>query len=542
MSPSAKRRKITVGATLRTNTLVNQQSIQGFGKISKSQVLTQHIPKKNTSGEKAIPSLKDGRQGSTCGNSKKRKLIDIEEVGIKIETRGASPVLADSFDEDEKIATLSLKAPASLLPVNHEPLATPRKPPSLLSSATDTPTKGARSCFDCLALSSSSPSKLESSPLSLATPSTSPSTCSIRDPSLARNVPIETPEELQDLIHLYSSFLTALSLHYAHYGSLTPADLRVLRPSIERSWGKRRVSVEDIRRILAISQICPVTDGTEQSSNSTTTLSLSDYGNGKICIEIADDTQHQGIQKRPINEEVQNTIFTKNLAQQWHEHFQSQTPPPTPSAFISDLPLSPVLPCASLHKISPLLAKGQRRLLYLKTSSIKLKTSFPGPSTSNPASQAPTSRSSNLLSRILAKQVHQSTLPSAPSPQTLARKSALQRLEEITPVLEILTSSASRSHHSKSSPDEWPTTAVISKQHSYSFTMATLVQHLQMSLRNPVSKDEAVRCMRLLAMEVAPEWVGVREVGRVVGVTIRRGAMVGRREMAERIRGLLAVL
>ena len=63
-----------------------------------------------------------------------------------------------------------------------------------------------------------------------------------------------------------------------------------------------------------------------------------------------------------------------------------------------------------------------------------------------------------------------------------------------------------------------------------------------MSLRNPVSKDEAVRCMRLLAMEVAPEWVGVREVGRVVGVTIRRGAMVGRREMAERIRGLLAVL
>ena len=73
-----------------------------------------------------------------------------------------------------------------------------------------------------------------------------------------------------------------------------------------------------------------------------------------------------------------------------------------------------------------------------------------------------------------------------------------------------------------------------------SFTMATLVQHLQMSLRNPISKEEAVRCVRCLA-EVAPEWVGIREVGRLVGVVVRAEG-VGRGEIEGRVRGMLDLL
>lgn len=66
-----------------------------------------------------------------------------------------------------------------------------------------------------------------------------------------------------------------------------------------------------------------------------------------------------------------------------------------------------------------------------------------------------------------------------------------------------------------------------------SFTMPTVVQHLQMSLRNPVGREEAGRCVRLLA-EVVPECVGVRDVGRVVSVTVR-GPGVGREELGRRI-------
>ena len=66
-------------------------------------------------------------------------------------------------------------------------------------------------------------------------------------------------------------------------------------------------------------------------------------------------------------------------------------------------------------------------------------------------------------------------------------------------------------------------------------TMPTLVQHLQMSLRNPISKDEAVRCIKLLADEIAPEWVGMREVGKCIGIMIRPGKAVGREEMKKRV-------
>ena len=69
--------------------------------------------------------------------------------------------------------------------------------------------------------------------------------------------------------------------------------------------------------------------------------------------------------------------------------------------------------------------------------------------------------------------------------------------------------------------------------------MPTIVQHLQMSLKNPIAKDEAVRCVRLLAGEVVPEMVGIREVGRLVGVTIRKGVGLGREEIRGKIKKAL---
>lgn len=62
-----------------------------------------------------------------------------------------------------------------------------------------------------------------------------------------------------------------------------------------------------------------------------------------------------------------------------------------------------------------------------------------------------------------------------------------------------------------------------------------------MSLRNPISKDDASRCVKILA-EVAPEWVEVRKVGTCVGVTVRRGCAVGRKEMDTRVKDMLEKL
>lgn len=57
--------------------------------------------------------------------------------------------------------------------------------------------------------------------------------------------PGQLPAELLNLLALHSSFLTALSLHYAHNGTSTPADLRDLTASITLVWKQRQVTYDD---------------------------------------------------------------------------------------------------------------------------------------------------------------------------------------------------------------------------------------------------------------------------------------------------------
>ena len=51
-------------------------------------------------------------------------------------------------------------------------------------------------------------------------------------------------------------------------------------------------------------------------------------------------------------------------------------------------------------------------------------------------------------------------------------------------------------------------------------------------MKHPIAKEEAGLAIRLLAEEVVPNWVGIRNVGSVVGVTfrgsLRRGEWMGR--------------
>ena len=73
-----------------------------------------------------------------------------------------------------------------------------------------------------------------------------------------------------------------------------------------------------------------------------------------------------------------------------------------------------------------------------------------------------------------------------------------------------------------------------------SFTMPMLAQHLQISLRNPIGKEEAIRCIRTLA-DLVPEWVGLKEVGKVLAVTIK-GAGLRKDELEKRIKSSLEKL
>ena len=523
MPPGAKRRKISAATTHSSTAPAAQRSIQAFGKISKSQV---RDPGKGALG-KDSPVI-HGQDAS----SKKRKLEPASTSADQKEYNQATGLSeqAPSIDSSSsRPGEGPIESPVSSSTQTRAPL----KKPLFATNDVETPTKGARSYLQSLALTSSSPS-ISSSPVH-TTPFQTPPSSPVSEESEFRllHEAHQLPDELQDLVNLYSSFLTALSLHYAHNGSMTPADLRNLGPGIERAWRKRRVTTHDVRRILAIGR----PEGAKRHDRAEP-LYLSDYGHGKICVEITDHPGPRTATRRPLNEEVLNAIFLRNLEQRWVCYKTDKPPDPSPLDFVASLPLLPITPCTSLSKIAPLLSKGQRRLEDLKAGAIKaqqkaLTVTSANPTTlPQPKSKQTSARSTDLFSRLKAKQLHQSTLPLPPSAEALARKSALQRLHEITPVLESLAFSSK-----KHANDDAAASSAGSIESPVSFTMPTLVQHLQMSLRNPIGKEEVIRCIKMAA-EVAPEWVGLKEVGRVVAVTIR-GAELKRDEIERKIESLL---
>lgn len=509
MPPATKKRKVLATTTRSVTAPAVQRGIQDFGKISKSQV---QDPGKGVSGKNSTaPHIKNAPGSATI---KKRKLGSI-----------CSPT---DKEEDGQASSLSEQAPPTD-DSSSRPVGESDDSPTAASFQTDHPQRKAPSSH----IETSHPSS-SSRTTYLETPPSSPA--SANSDSLQHHEVHPLPDELQDLINLHSSFLTTLSLHYAHNGSMTPADIRNLGPGIESVWRKRRVTVDDVRRILAIGQ--PERAGGHERARP---LYLSDYGQGKICVEIADHTESRTTIKRPVNEEVLNTVFLHGLQQRWMCYITSNPAEPSPSKFIASLALLPITPCTSLPKLAPLLSKGQRRLEDLKAGAIKAQQKPLSITSANPTILAQpeikqsSARSTDLFSRLKAKQLHQSTLPLPPSAEALARKSALQRLHEITPVLESLAFSSK-----KHANDDAAAVNVASMRFPVSFTMPTLVQHLQMSLRNPIGKEEIIRSVRMLA-EVAPEWVGLKEVGRMLGVTIKTAGF-RKDEMKRKIESLLEKL
>lgn len=531
-----------------------KSKIKAFGKVKKPQLNRQGDgrTKLNQKSHTAVAKATSVASGVST-NSKKRKLETQDAIDC-------DPTLPGEQDTPRKKRAVNLKTAAATPTTDVKYSCLPEKISASSPESSDPASNP-----------TSSSCSLECASSSLSTPPSSPASEKVSSTPDRETATKLLPDELQDLINLYSSFLTALSLHYAHHGSLTPADVRILRPGIERAWGKRRITNDDVRRILAIAQQnlpASAEDGGKILGGGCYkgTFFLSDYGLGKICIEIEEDVQNQGqggVRRCPINEEVLNAEFVESLEAQWSQYVSKCDNRPSAPSFIAVLPLFPIKTCASISKIGPLLSKGQRRLEELKAGAIKAQQ-VSSPSTSSEAKLttkiAPTKRRDSLLSRIRAKQQlhHQSKLASPrPSKTTILRKSALQRLEEFAPVLEILTSSASRSStfSSSHSLNNNNTTNIricsssshhlmdTTEQHgTYSFTMPTLIQHLQMSLKNPISKEDAVSCVKLLATEVAPNWVKIKEVGKVVGVTVWRGGRINKEELVGRIEELLGKL
>ncbi|KAK3403054.1 hypothetical protein B0T20DRAFT_399933 [Sordaria brevicollis] len=330
----------------------------------------------------------------------------------------------------------------------------------------------------------------------------------------------DLPRELVQLLDLQAAFLKTYTMQLAHNGSNSPVDLRTLLPSVTRTWGKRKVTIEDIQRCVGVLNWV----SSSKSAATTTTASskapfyLSDYGRGKICVELLET--HSG----PLNEHKLNMDFESHLRSLW----TSRRPGQVASLFLSTLPQAPIKACASATKAAWLLNKNQRTLEELKNGVVRKqqlqqekKQQASTPSSAAPPLLKADGTKLSLLDRIRLKE-NQAALAAltGPSAAELQRRAALQRAEDVAAVIGMLCTATGA-------------------QARMAFTMTALLVKLKDSLRTPISQEDAAGCVRLLASEVAPQWLRMVTVGGKENVVVTTALQPSKMEVGQRVKVLL---
>jgi hypothetical protein len=319
------------------------------------------------------------------------------------------------------------------------------------------------------------------------------------------------PVHLAELVDIHRAFVKTIMIQLAHSGNSSPIDVRALAPHISQSWGKRQVTIEDIRRCIAI-----------QSSAKHDTHSpfmIADYGRGKICIE------RSSAGMAPINEERLLKQFEINLRALGTERSADDMDVDLPldNLSLNELPQVDIKNMGSGIKANPLLGKGQRALSELKNGIATKQHEKAAKQTavSNNSLLNPDGTKMSLLDRLRLKQLTKANEPLPPSGPELQRRAALNRVCDVAATISMLT---------LSNPMSLPRQA---------FTMAVILEKLKDSLRMPVSKEEGTACVRLIASEVAPEWLRVVTIGGRENVVVQRNSQPVDRVLQDRVQRLL---
>lgn len=316
-------------------------------------------------------------------------------------------------------------------------------------------------------------------------------------------LPADLPAELLDLVDLHIAFLKTLSMSYAHQSRHAPIDLRTLFSAITRAWGKRQVTLDDVRLVVGILSWSPTKASAPQIP-----FFLADYGRSKFCIE-----SHPDAAPGPLREPKLAMDFKSNLRALWTA---SRGQPV--HLFLATLPKAPLKPCAVIH---PVLAKGQRTLTELKNGIVCKPQPQPEPAATVIPTTNPDGSKPSLLDRLRLKALAASQSPAGPTPAELMRQAALHRAEDVAAVIAMLC------------------VATAGGMGRVAFPMATLLTKLRDSLRTPVSAEDGACCVRLLAGEVAPGWLRVVTVGGRENVVVTVAGQPGKGVIGERVRVLL---
>ncbi|SPJ91549.1 uncharacterized protein FTOL_13564 [Fusarium torulosum] len=246
---------------------------------------------------------------------------------------------------------------------------------------------------------------------------------------------------------------------------------------------------------------------------------IADYGRGKICVERSSACM------APIHEQRLLKQFEINLRALATERSADDMDVDLPLGNLSlnELPQVDIKNMDNRTTANPILNKGQRALSVLKNDIAnkqqekEAKQNIP----SNNPLLNPDGTKMSLLDRLRAKQLAKANGPLPPSGPELQRRAALNRVADIAATISML---------SLSNPMSLPRQA---------FTMAVIMEKLKDSLRTPVSKEEGADCVRLIATEVAPEWLRVVTIGGRENVVVQRNNQPVDRVLQDRVQKLL---
>ncbi|CAG1964790.1 hypothetical protein QX201_003274 [Fusarium graminearum] len=319
------------------------------------------------------------------------------------------------------------------------------------------------------------------------------------------------PAHLAELIDIHKAFVKTIMIQLAHNGNNSPIDIRSLAPHISQSWGKRQVTIEDIRRCIAIQ--------TSARHDTHSPFMITDYGRGKICVE------RSSADTAPINEERLLRQFGINLRALGTERSVDDMDIDLPlnNLSLDELPQVDIKNMGNGINANPLLDRGQRALSELKNSvaTKQHKKAAKQTAASNNPLLNPDGTKMSLLDRLRLKQLTKANEPLPPSGPELQRRAALNRVCDVAATISMLT---------LCNPMSLPRQA---------FTMAVILEKLKDSLRMPVSKEEGAACVRLIASEVAPEWLRVVTIGGRENVVVQRNNQPVDRVLQDRVQKLL---
>lgn len=304
------------------------------------------------------------------------------------------------------------------------------------------------------------------------------------------------PQHLKDLVALNKAFLEVLTMYIAQNDWGSPIDIGDISPDVSRTWGKRRVTVEDIRRCIAIQY--------HDQERAACPFIICNYGRGRVCLEVP-----ASINELRINTGRLCHQFEANIRALYAEKAADQLTN-------EDLPLVDVKDLGDTLS-NPLMVRGNKALASIKSDVAAREQKH---REKPEAPKNPDGTNMSLLDRIRQKRIDQTNKIAHLSNAEKQRIAALNRVVDVASTISALS---------------FRTGAWMYRQ---PFTMMLMTQKIQDSLSS-ISKEQSMACVRIIATEVAPEWLKIMHVGGRENVVVERHQEPVGRVISERVQKLL---